>query len=84
MRRYEQKRHPTTGLIVQRRGATVYVGTHTLSLAIDCAAAARASMKAGHYETITGADSLAWALVEVHLASLRITAVAAPDNTIDR
>jgi hypothetical protein len=44
----------------------------------------RASMKTGHYETITGADTLALALVEVHLASLHITAVTAPDNTIDR
>jgi len=41
-------------------------------------------MKTGHYETITGADSLALALIEVHLASLHITAVTAPDNTIDR
>jgi hypothetical protein len=44
----------------------------------------RASMKTGHYETITGADTLALALVELHLASLHITAVTAPDNTIDR
>jgi hypothetical protein len=44
----------------------------------------RASMKTGHYETITGADTLALALVEVHLASLHITAITAPDNTIDR
>lgn len=44
----------------------------------------RASMKTGHYETITGADTLALALVELHLATLHITAVAAPDNTIDR
>jgi len=44
----------------------------------------RASMKTGHYETITGADTLALALVEVHLSSLHITAVTAPDNTIDR
>lgn len=44
----------------------------------------RASLKTGHYETITGADTLALALIEVHLASLHITAVTAPDNTIDR
>jgi hypothetical protein len=44
----------------------------------------RASMKTGHYETITGADTLALALVELHLSLLHITAVAAPDNTIDR
>jgi len=44
----------------------------------------RASLKTGHYETITGADTLALALVEVHLSSLHITAVRTPDNTIDR
>lgn len=44
----------------------------------------RASLKTGHYETITGGDTLALALIEVHLASLHITAVIAPDNTIDR
>jgi hypothetical protein len=44
----------------------------------------RASLKTGHYETITGADSLALALVELHLSLLHITAVACPANTIDR
>jgi hypothetical protein len=44
----------------------------------------RASLRTGHYESITGADTLALALVEVHLASLQITAVRTPDNTIDR
>ena len=44
----------------------------------------RASMKTGHYETITGADSLALALVELHLSILHITAVRCPPNTIDR
>lgn len=44
----------------------------------------RASLKTDHYDDVTGADTLALALVEVHLASLQITAVRAPDNTIDR
>jgi hypothetical protein len=44
----------------------------------------RASMSTGHYETITGADSLALALVELHLSILHITAVRCPPNTIDR
>ena len=37
-----------------------------------------------HYETITGADTLALALVELHLSILHITAVRCPPNTIDR
>ena len=44
----------------------------------------RASLKCGHYETITGADTLALALVELHLSILHITAVRCPANTIDR
>lgn len=44
----------------------------------------RASFKTGHYETITGCDSLALALVDLHLTTRHITAVAAPSNTIDR
>ncbi|HEY2952041.1 MAG TPA: hypothetical protein VGK40_05640 [Verrucomicrobiae bacterium] len=44
----------------------------------------RASLKADHYETITGADTLALALVELHLHILHITAVRCPPNTIDR
>jgi hypothetical protein len=44
----------------------------------------RASLKTGHYETITGADTLALALVELHLSLLHITAVRCPANTIDR
>lgn len=44
----------------------------------------RASMSTGHYETITGADTLALALVELHLSILHITAVRCPPNTIDR
>jgi hypothetical protein len=44
----------------------------------------RASLKTDHYETITGADTLALALVELHLNVLHITAVRCPPNTIDR
>lgn len=44
----------------------------------------RASSKTEHYESITGADSLALALVELHLSILHITAVNCPSNTIDR
>ena len=43
----------------------------------------RASFKTGHYETITGADSLALALLEVHAATNKIKTVI-PSNTIDR
>lgn len=43
----------------------------------------RASMHTGHYETITGADSLALALLEVHAATHGLTN-AIPSNTIDR
>jgi hypothetical protein len=44
----------------------------------------RASFKSEHYETITGADTLALALAELHLHVLHITAVRCPPNTIDR
>jgi len=44
----------------------------------------RASLKTDHYETITGADTLALALVELHLHILHITAVRWPPNTVDR
>lgn len=44
----------------------------------------RASLKTDHYESITGADTLALALAELHLSTLHITAVRAPVNTIDR
>ena len=44
----------------------------------------RASLKSEHYESITGADTLALALVELHLNILHITAVRCPPNTIDR
>jgi hypothetical protein len=43
----------------------------------------RASMKTGHYETITGADSLALALLDAH-AAIAGLAIAIPANTIDR
>jgi hypothetical protein len=43
----------------------------------------RASMKTGHYEAITGADSLALALLQVH-ATLNNLSVEVPQNTIDR
>ena len=43
----------------------------------------RASMHTGHYETITGCDSLALALLEVHAATRDLT-VRVPSNTIDR
>ena len=44
----------------------------------------RASFKSEHYESITGADTLALALAELHLHVLHITAVRCPPNTIDR
>jgi hypothetical protein len=43
----------------------------------------RASFKTGHYETITGADSLALALIEVH-AIIHNLSVEIPANVIDR
>jgi hypothetical protein len=44
----------------------------------------RASGRVEHYESITGADTLALALLELHLQILHITAVRCPSNTIDR
>ena len=44
----------------------------------------RASLKSTHYESITGPDTLALGLVELHLHILAITAVRYPPNTIDR
>jgi hypothetical protein len=44
----------------------------------------RASLKSEHHESITGADTLALALVELHLHILYITAVRCPPNTADR
>jgi hypothetical protein len=43
----------------------------------------KASFKTDHYETITGADSLALALLELHAAANNLS-VAIPSNTIDR
>jgi hypothetical protein len=43
----------------------------------------RASLKTGHYEAITGADSLALALLEVHGITNRLPMIL-PANTIDR
>lgn len=43
----------------------------------------RASFQTDHYETITGADSLALALLEVHAATHALR-VSIPPNTIDR
>jgi hypothetical protein len=43
----------------------------------------RASFKTGHYETITGSDSLALALLEVHAITHDLS-VRIPSNTIDR
>jgi len=44
----------------------------------------RASLKTAHYESITGADTLALALLELHLQILHITAARCPPNTMDR
>jgi hypothetical protein len=44
----------------------------------------RATTQDPHYDSSTGADTLALALVELHLSILHITAVRAPPNTIDR
>ncbi|HEV8604729.1 MAG TPA: hypothetical protein VGQ99_05155 [Tepidisphaeraceae bacterium] len=43
----------------------------------------RASLKTGHYETITGADTLALSLLELH-ATLNQLTIPIPPNTIDR
>jgi hypothetical protein len=43
----------------------------------------RASFKTDHYETITGADSLALALLEIH-AVINNLPIEIPSNTIDR
>lgn len=44
----------------------------------------RAGATLPHYDTVTGADTLALALVELHPNILHITAVRCPPNTIDR
>jgi hypothetical protein len=43
----------------------------------------RASLQTGHYETITGCDSLALALLEVHVAVAQLP-LSIPSNSIDR
>jgi hypothetical protein len=43
----------------------------------------RASLKTGHYEAITGPDSLALSLLELH-ATLNKLSIPIPSNTIDR
>ena len=52
-----------------------YFGTNALP---------RASVKREHYESGTGASTLALGLAELHLQVLHITAVRCPPNTIDR
>jgi hypothetical protein len=59
-------------------------GNLALEKFFDKSPVPRASLKSNHYETITGADTLALALVELHLHILHITAVRYPPNTIDR
>jgi hypothetical protein len=44
----------------------------------------RAGLTRNHYDALTGADTLALSLVELHLHILGITAVRYPPNTIDR
>ncbi|MHB8864766.1 MAG: hypothetical protein ACYC6N_20355 [Pirellulaceae bacterium] len=44
----------------------------------------RASRKSNHFESGTGADTLALALAELHLVTRHITAVRALANTLDR
>jgi len=44
----------------------------------------RASLKSDHYESTTGADTLALALIELHLSTRHITTIRAPANNIDR
>jgi hypothetical protein len=43
-----------------------------------------ASTQRSHYESISGADTLALALTDLHLQILHITAVRCPPNTADR
>jgi hypothetical protein len=44
----------------------------------------RANARSQRYESTSGTDTLALAMVELHLNVLGITAVACPPNTIDR
>jgi len=60
------------------------LGEFALEKFFDQGPLPRAGLQCDHYETITGADTLALALVELHLEILHITAVRYPPNTIDR
>jgi rhamnogalacturonyl hydrolase YesR len=60
------------------------LGDFALERLFDQGPLPRATLHCDHYETITGADTLALALVELHLEILHITAVRYPPNTIDR
>ena len=44
----------------------------------------RASTRNDAYDNLTGSDTLALSLLELHLSILHITAVRCPSNTIDR
>ena len=50
----------------------------------ECNPLPRTGATLAHYDTATGADTLALALDELHLNILHITAVRCPPNTIDR
>jgi hypothetical protein len=60
------------------------LGKQALALFWEDKPLPKASLKTGHYETITGCDTLALALFDLHLTTLHITAVSIPSNTIDR
>jgi hypothetical protein len=59
-------------------------GEFALQKFFDSGPLPRASLKSEQYESVTGVDTLALALVELHLEILHITAVRYPPNTIDR
>src|SRR5205814_10570311 len=44
----------------------------------------RATTSNANYDNLTGSDTLALSLLELHLSILHITAVRCPSNTIDR
>ena len=60
-----------------------YFGDYALKTIFD-APLPRANASSKRYESIAGADTLALAMVELHLNILGITAVRCPPNTIDR